>query len=55
MKQLPLDFHAVVGEDSIWADVHALNGIEVHRPEVGALLLVFFVGAYYLMIQLLPE
>ena len=34
VKQLPLDFHAVVGEDSIWADVHALNGIEVHRPEL---------------------
>ncbi|KAH8047416.1 hypothetical protein JL722_13042 [Aureococcus anophagefferens] len=23
-----------VGEDSIWADAHALNGIEVHRPEL---------------------
>ncbi|KAK7250251.1 hypothetical protein SO694_00007056 [Aureococcus anophagefferens] len=34
VKQLPLDFHAAVGEDSIWADVHALNGIEVHRPEL---------------------
>ncbi|KAH8046751.1 hypothetical protein JL722_13495 [Aureococcus anophagefferens] len=34
MLKLPLDFHAAVGEDSIWADVHALNGIEVHRPEL---------------------